>query len=91
VFCWVGVRFGVGVCGFWLVPDLLAFHLFHPIANSMLFNVAVWTMGGSGSGGRHQMTWHSGSLTLGSGGDSDDVVVGFGGAVVAWRLWMVVT
>ena len=24
----VGVRFGVGVCGFWLVPDLLSFLLF---------------------------------------------------------------
>jgi hypothetical protein len=37
------------------------------------------------------MTWRSGSSTLGGGGDSDDMAAGFGGAVVAWQLWMAVT
>ena len=35
----VNVRFGVGVCGFWLVPDLLSFLLFTPIAKTTLFTV----------------------------------------------------
>ena len=34
----IGIRFGVGVCGFGLVPDLLA-SPFHPIASTMLFTI----------------------------------------------------